>query len=444
MRRNRGASGQQPTSGVVTSPETVFGSGRVLDGRTPKPPHCHSSASFLDPTAISEDEEELVLSQLIPSSPESPQGHASFQPEAQLSPLTHLKSLPKVQSRTSTLEIIPTDGADNRKPNATHITTAVFPSPMRATVTAPDSTPDGSRCDMELSEDLTAQDIDIILGTAPVPVDFSLSRHHLASRGNGENEGQIEETSLWWYHPTFEARAMADIRRSLRALLPSDLSQDLSPIETGCWRAEVRPRRPGVQIWAEPLEDAFGSGPHDRGLGLWPKSSGGTPFLHRRGYPSTSVNPLITLTITSLFAATGRCHGTDADSSHTQNGADTEVVIANSHRFTPPPGLGLPSRNRSPSPEDALTAALTPLVKDKSTLDKTKMVRFIEAPGEVDRANEPGSVARHVVNVSEAQVLGQTFTPTSTPSLGSFLLDIGSNTPRHSQAFPSRRRGTNE
>jgi hypothetical protein len=345
-----------------------------------------------------------------------------------------------------------------------HVTspTRVPARPTQPTETIANSTPAGR------SEEITAEDIDILLDTVPVPFDFSLARHHLVSRGNGENEGQIEETALWWYHPIFEARAKADIHRTLSGSLPSDPSQDPSPIGTGSWKAEVRPRRSGAQIWAERLEDAFGSGPLDRGLGLkpGPKSSGGTPFS-RRGSPDTCKSTY-NVTITSLFAATGSCHGTDVDSLHTQNGADTEVVIGNSRRSTPAPRLELSSRNRSPSPEDvadealhppdadgmvlveaangeseatALTAALTPLV---TTLNKTKMVRFIDAPGEVDRANERGSVARDVVNVSEAQILGQTLTPTSTPSLGSFLLDIGSNTPRHQQASPSRRRGTNE
>ena len=129
-----------------------------------------------------------------------------------------------------------------------------------------------------LSEDMTAEDIDMLLDAVPVPFDFSLSHHHLACRGNGENEEQIEENSLWWFHPIFEARARADIRRTLRATLPSDPSQDPSPVDTGGWRAEVRPRRSGVQVWTERLEDAFGSGPLQRGLGLKPKSSGGTPF----------------------------------------------------------------------------------------------------------------------------------------------------------------------
>jgi hypothetical protein len=100
----------------------------------------------------------------------------------------------------------------------------------------------------------------------------------------------------------------------------------------------------------------------------------------------------------------------------------TEVVIPNSYRPTPPPILELPSRNRSPLFEDVvdealhipsdgvvlvetadrdikeseatLTVKLTPLVKDKTTLDKTRMVRFIDAPGEVDRANEAVSLVR--------------------------------------------------
>jgi hypothetical protein len=244
------------------------------------------------------------MSLLIPSSPESPHEHASFKPEA----------------RTSTSGIISAGGVENRTPNpscsvgapspperpirmlsrswdldparvsspkyfekledvmngevseplATRITNVVFPRPTRPTETAPDCTPDGSRCGMELSEDLTAQDIDTLLGAVPVPFDLSLSRRHLASRGNGENDGQSEEKSLWWHHPIFEARAKADIRRTLSALLPSDPSQDPSPVGMGGWRAEVRPRRSGAQIWAERLEDAFGPGPLNRGLSRKP------------------------------------------------------------------------------------------------------------------------------------------------------------------------------
>jgi hypothetical protein len=173
-----------------------------------------------------------------------------------------------------------------------HVTspTRVPARPTQPTETIANSTPAGR------SEEFTAEDIDILLDTVPVPFDFSLARHHLVSRGNGENEGQIEETALWWYHPIFEARAKADIHRTLSGLLPSDPSQDPSPIGTGSWKAEVRPRCSGAQIWAERLEDAFGSGRLDRGLGLkpGPKSSGGTPFSIDGVLP-TPVNPLITL-----------------------------------------------------------------------------------------------------------------------------------------------------
>jgi hypothetical protein len=100
---------------------------------------------------------------------------------------------------------------------------------------------------MEPSQGLTAQDIE-----------------------NGENDGPSDENSLWWYHPIFEARAKADIRRNLRELLPSDPSQNPSPVDMGGWRAEVRPRQSGARTWAERLEDAFGPGPLNRGLGPKP------------------------------------------------------------------------------------------------------------------------------------------------------------------------------
>ena len=55
-------------------------------------------------------------------------------------------------------------------------------------------------------------------------------------------------------------------------------------------------------------------------------------------------------------------------------------------------------------------AALAPLVKGKMTLDKTKIVRFIDVPGKVDYVDERVRVACEVLYVSEVQILGQTFT----------------------------------
>jgi hypothetical protein len=91
--------------------------------------------------------------------------------------------------------------------------------------------------------DLTAQDLDILLDTVSVPFDFSLTHRHLVSQVKGENNEQNEESSLWWYHPIFEARAKADICCTLSALLPSDPMQD-SPFSiggAGGRKAKVRP-----------------------------------------------------------------------------------------------------------------------------------------------------------------------------------------------------------
>ena len=57
------------------------------------------------------------------------------------------------------------------------------------------------------------------------------------------------------------------------------------------------------------------------------------------------------------------------------------------------------------------TAALTPRAKGKKLLDKMKMVRSANVPGEVNRVRERGRVARKVLNVSKAHILGQMFTP---------------------------------
>ncbi|KAI0300049.1 hypothetical protein B0F90DRAFT_1726231, partial [Multifurca ochricompacta] len=94
------------------------------------------------------------------------------------------------------------------------------------------------------------------------------------NRGDSEGYRGSKDSTLWWYHPIFEARAKADIRRTLRQLLPADPAQDPpSPVGEvmGRWRAEVRPRQARARMWAERLEDAFGPGPLDRGLGRKPR-----------------------------------------------------------------------------------------------------------------------------------------------------------------------------
>jgi len=252
---------------------------------------------------------------------------------------------------------------------------------------------------MDLSEKYTARDLDRLLDAVPVQFDFSLARRHLASSKMGENDKQSEESSLWWDHPIFEARAKADIRRTLRAVLPSDPALDPpSPVGGASgWKAEVRPRESRARIWAERLEDAFGPGPLDRGLGRKPR---------RVARPA------------------GAARRDAADSLRFQNGV---VVIPNSHRSTPRI-LEPPSRRRSTkgtadeafrpldadgvAPVDAAnsgiseseaaawTAALLPLVKGKIVLNKTKIAQISITLGEVERANQRGSFASEVLKES--------------------------------------------
>jgi len=160
---------------------------------------------------------------------------------------------------------------------ATHTPTPALARPTSSSGPIPDSIPEYGtrrpRRGMGLSEELTARDLDVLLDAVPIRFDLSLAHHHPPSREKGENDEQREESSLWWYHPIFEARVKADIRRTLRALLPSDPVQDPPfPIGgVGGWKAEVRPRQSRARIWAERLEDAFGPGPLDRGLGRKPR-----------------------------------------------------------------------------------------------------------------------------------------------------------------------------
>ena len=89
-----------------------------------------------------------------------------------------------------------------------------------------------------------------------------------------------------------------------------------------------------------------------------------------------------------------------------QNGASSNAVADVAFR---PLGVSLVSPANgdiSESEATVQTAAPTPMVKGKTTLDKTKVVRFIDTPVEVDCASERSSDACEVLNVSEAQILG--------------------------------------
>ena len=460
MRRDSGVSGQKSTSAVVPSTNTVPGKGRILNSRAQNAPRGRSTSSP-DPIAINGDDQEIVLLKRIPGSPRE---LASFKPET---PPIHSQSSLKDKSKKSTPKSAATDGVPklsfavvvpsppkhstykqthverepferyssqlqpvhvekskvntNDKvsgPLATHTPTPALARPTRPSETIPDSIPEyGMR---RSRRDLTARDLDVLLDAVPVPFDFSLAHHHLASHEKGENDEQSEESSLWWYHPIFEARAKADIRRTLKATLPSDPAQDPPfPIGgAGGWKAEVRPRQSWARIWAERLEDAFGPGPLDRGLGRKPRRVAVSPFFSMDG-----VFPLLTKHL-GLQRPAGAAKREAADRLCFQNGAGVIVSIPNSHRSTPRI-LEPPSRRRSPkdAADEALvdaanarisegeaaawTAALLPLVKGKTMLNKTEIAQTSNALVEVERANQRGSFAGEVLKVSKVLKLGQ-------------------------------------
>lgn len=121
---------------------------------------------------------------------------------------------------------------------------------------------------------LTSEDIDALLDATPVPFDLTPSCAHLSVGNDNEATGASEDKGLWWRQPAFEARVKADIQRTLRLLLPANPAEDPPPPigeAAGRWRGEVRPRQLRAKMWAERLEDAFGPGPLDRGLGRKPR-----------------------------------------------------------------------------------------------------------------------------------------------------------------------------
>lgn len=437
MRRDSGVSGQQP---AVPSTNNVSGNDRILDSRAQNAPRGHSSSSP-DPIAISEDDQEIMMLKRIP---DSPRERASFKPEAVFAPPTHSQSPSKDKSKTSTPKrapsgvprlsfavVVPSPPKHSRYkpthkvsyPLATRTPTPAFALPTQASETIPESTHEYV---MKRSRrDFTARDLDMLLDAVPLQFDFSFARRHLTSREKGENDEKSED-SLWWDHPIFEARAKADIRRTLRALLPNDPALDPPyPIGgAGGRKSEMRPRESRARIWAERLEDAFGPGPLNRGLGRKPRRVA-VSFFSSYGWccfpPTLTDNNYL-----GLQRPGGAAKREAADSSRFQNGV---LVIPNSQRSTPRI-LEPPSRRRSPKdaadeafrpleadgvvPIDtakaginegeaaAWTAALLPLVKGKIVMNKAMIAQTSNILCEVERANQRGRFAREVLKVSKA------------------------------------------
>ena len=277
-------------------------------------PPGRSSASSPDPIAFTtEDDQEIVLIKHIRPSP-SPT-HAHPKPVSRLVNLAHLsqsskprKSMPDfavvvnspprhatprsrepVTSRpwphdasppASAPDAPPVDTLRNEKVPETIILDTPSPTPPPATRVAETVTDSATEQGLRRSRrylngsSLTSQDIDALLDATPVQFDLTLPHIYSVDRDSSGDNGGREDKSPWWHHPTFEARVKADIQRTLQLLLPADSANDPPPPigeGAGRWRAEVRPRQPRARMWAERLEDAFGPGPLDRGLGRKPR-----------------------------------------------------------------------------------------------------------------------------------------------------------------------------
>jgi hypothetical protein len=336
LRRDSNATRQQDPLNILplkTTPKIVSRNGRHQPQST-RPSRGHSSCSSPDPIAMSENDQEIVIVKHVrPSDPHHVRAPNAIRPEPSprlgppkrlkpLSPLTQNDSTAKKMGIGKLLEkshkskprfaVVITsppkrvtheperlgeythprpdvrrsrsrDRAPARSPIAAHadtsgvITNGKAPKnlDLHTHTSSPPPAPATPTLGLHGDSSLDSLDIDAF-GSIPLPFDFSLSHiPHPTRNIMSENVDNVEdeESSLWWYHPGFEARAKADIRRTLRALLPADPAQD-PPLPIGGadgWRAEVRPRQSRARLWAERLEDAFGPGPLNRGLGRKPR-----------------------------------------------------------------------------------------------------------------------------------------------------------------------------
>ncbi|KAF8258529.1 hypothetical protein EI94DRAFT_1754497 [Lactarius quietus] len=244
-----------------------------------------SSASSPDPIALTEDDQDIVLPIARPK-PVSPLINlAQLSQSLKLKASTLSPTRPNGAVTLNGVEIRELDASMRLLDVSPHPSTPIVPETPREVITILD-TP------FPTPPPLTPA-ADIIKDPTPEP-GVRRSRRYL----NGP---------LWWRQPAFEARVKADIQRTLRLLLPADPAEDPPPPigeGAGRWRAEVRPRQPRARMWAERLEDAFGPGPLERGLGRKPRRVPARPASAARrknGRKSTMVlvNPL----------SHGRAHG---------------------------------------------------------------------------------------------------------------------------------------
>ncbi|KAI9466585.1 hypothetical protein BJY52DRAFT_1232951 [Lactarius psammicola] len=460
LRRDSGTSGQGDASNVPLTPKADPENRQSVNPRPQISSPSRSSASSPDPIALKEDDQEVVLVKHI--RPSAARAHAGPKPMTRLINLAHLSQSLKHKSSASPLRpngvtlngsmpdfavvVTPPPRHATQKP---HELDASQPHDDSPSASAPDAAPvDTLRENVnskvpetiildtpsptppppprarpaEVVTDpvpehglrrsrrgitylngssLTSEDIDDLLDATPVPFDLTPRIHLAAHDGSEGNNGGSEDKVLWWQRPTFEARVKADIQRTLRLLLPADPAEDPPPPigeGAGHWRAEVRPRQPRARMWAERLEDSFGPGPLDRGLGRKPRRMARPAGAARRKNSATGAAALRPPTM--VFA--------------------NSLSYGHVRRTLDPP-----SRRRSPSLDDtddpnvvlddgittntddvnegeaaAWTVALLPLVKGKTTMDEAGMVRTSDTLSKVEHASDQGLITLGMLKVS--------------------------------------------
>ncbi|KAH8985833.1 hypothetical protein EDB86DRAFT_2957334 [Lactarius hatsudake] len=380
LRRDSGVvSDQVDVSNVPLTPKADPGNRQTVNRPPQSSPPGHSSASSPDPIASKEDDQEVILVKHI--RPSAARAHAHSKPMTHLAHLSHL--LKHKAASTSKQTII----LDTPTPTP--------PPPPRAQTTeaVTDSVPEQelrrSRRGITYlnGSSLTSQDIDDLLDATPVPFDLNPRIHLAAPDGNEDNNDGSEDKdkSLWWQHPTYEARAKADIQRTLWLLLPADLANDPPPPigeGAGRWRAEVRPRQPRARMWAERLEDAFGPGPLDRGLGRKPRRmarpAGAAKRKNSEGGPSKRAPTMVFANSLSYghvrrtLEPPSRRTSPSLDDSDDPHMPDDDTTNADANE----------------NEADTWTVALLPLVKGKMAMDEAGMVRTSETLSKVEHASE--------------------------------------------------------
>ncbi|KAH9172113.1 hypothetical protein EDB89DRAFT_995275 [Lactarius sanguifluus] len=395
LRRDSGVSNQVDVSNVPLTPKADPGNRQTVNRSPQSSSPGHSSASSPDPIALKEDDQEVVLVKHI--RPSAARAHAHPKPMTRLINLAHLSQSLKHKASAST----------SKQTIILDTPTPTPPPPPRAQTTeaVTDSVPEQglrrSRRGITYlnGSSLTSQDIDDLLDATPVPFDLNPRIHLAAPDGNEDNNDGSEDKdkSLWWQHPTYEARAKADIQRTLRLLLPADLANDPPPPigeGAGRWRAEVRPRQPRARMWAERLEDAFGPGPLDRGLGRKPRRMARPAGRkNSEGGPSKRAPTMVFANTLSYGHVRRTLEPPSRRTSPSLDDTDDPLVV---------PDDDTTNADANENEADAWTVALLPLVKGKMTMDEAGMVRTSDTLSKVEHASEQALITLGMLKVGLA------------------------------------------